>query len=54
MTRAVKRLILILALAAAFVICGCDDDYAPHWDSDEGSCYSTLQPGCVDALIWGE
>ena len=54
MTRAMKRMLLILALAAAFMTCGCADDYVPHWDSDEGTCYSTLQPGCVDALIWGE
>ncbi len=55
MTKAMKRMLLILVLATAFVICGCDDEYVPHWERNDGSaCYSTLQRGCVDALIWGE
>lgn len=54
MTRSVRRMVLILLAAVAFVACGCDDDYVPHWESEEGACYSTFQPGCTEALIWGE
>lgn len=55
MTRAMRRMVLILLAMVAFVVCGCDDEYVPHWDrSNGGTCYSTLQRGCVDALPWGE
>lgn len=54
MTKSVKKMLLILALAAAFMACACDDSAVPQWESERGTCYSTLQPGCVDALIWGE
>lgn len=55
MTKAMKRMLLILVLAAAFMTCACGEDNVPHWNRSDGSaCYSTLQRGCIDALIWGE
>jgi len=55
MTKPIRRMILILALMAAFVLCACDDS-VNHWNREDGSpCYSTLQRGCLDALMgWEE
>ena len=56
MTKPIRRMILILALMAAFVLCACDDSQVNHWNRSDGStCYSTIQRGCLDALMgWEE
>ena len=56
MTKPIRRTILILALMAAFVLCACDESQVNHWNRADGStCYSTVQRGCLDALMgWEE
>jgi len=56
MTPSIRKMILILALMAAFVLCACDDSQVNHWSRNDGStCYSTVQRGCMDALMgWEE
>lgn len=54
MTTAIRRMLLILLVMVVFVMTACDDS-VPHWQKNDGSdCYSTLQKGCTDALIWGQ
>ena len=55
MTKPIRRMVLILAFMAAFVLCGCESQIN-HWSRADGSsCYSTLQRGCLDALMgWEE
>lgn len=56
MTKAIKRMILIIIIALTFMMTACDNSQVNHWDNtDGGTCYSTLQPGCLDSLMgWGE
>lgn len=56
MTKAIKRMILIFATGLTFMAVTCDNSQVNHWSkSDGGTCYSTLQPGCLDALMgWEE
>jgi hypothetical protein len=56
MTKPIKRMILIIIIAIAFMLMACDNSQVNHWSkSDGGTCYSTLQPGCLDALMgWEE
>ena len=55
MTPATRKLITIIIIAIAFMLLACDGSQVNHWDrNDGGTCYSTIQRGCLDALMGWE
>ena len=55
MTTSVKRIKFAMAcFMMMFLAAGGSFEQVNHWDSDNGTCYSTLQRGCMDALMGWE
>lgn len=52
MTPSIRKMVLLILAAIVFMLGACGEkDYIPHWESDNGDCYSTLQKGCMGALM---
>lgn len=55
MTPAIKRIKFAMAcFMMVFLAAGGSCEQVNHWDSDNGTCYSTLQRGCLDSLMGWE
>jgi len=56
MTPAIRKAAILILAMIAFMLMACDESQVNHWNRDDGStCYSTVQKGCLDALMgWEE